>query len=389
VIDMASARPVHVLMTADALGDVWTYATTLMDALQPAGVTFTLAVMGPPPSEAQRERVEAMSNVRLRAHPYRLEWMPDCDRDVHTAGRWLQRLVHRIAPDVVHVNGYAHAALPFGRPTLSVAHGCVRSWWRAVKHEPAPDSWNAYTRRVQAGLAASTRVVAPTLEMAESLRREYAFNGPITVIANGLPPAPRRYQLASYATKESCIFAASQVWDEAKNLAVLDQIAAGLPWPMIVAGDIDGPGSAGPAPRHLWQLGSLDRADLLHRLARAAIYVDPARYEPLGLDALEAAQAGCVLVLGDIPSLREIWGDAAIYADPDDRAGLRHALNRLIADRPLRARLAAAARARAGVFTDRRMAYKYLALYQRLAAMRDNSARELFVQTREVTACGS
>lgn len=386
---MASARPLHVLMTADAVGGVWTYATALMDALQPADVTFTLAVMGPTPSASQRERVDAMSNVRLRAHPYRLEWMPDCDRDVHTAGRWLQRLVQRIAPDVVHVNGYAHAALPFGRPALSVAHRCVRSWWRAVKHEPAPASWNAYTRRVQAGLAASARVVAPTQAMAEALRREYAFNGPIAVIANGLPPVPRPHQLASYASKESCIFAAGRFWDEAKNLAVLDDIAAGLPWPVIVAGDVEGPGSTAHAPRHLWHLGAIDRTDVQHRLARAAIYVHPARYEPFGLGALEAAQAGCALVLGDIPSLREVWGDAAIYVDPDDRAGLRQALITLIADRPLRARLAAMARARAGLFSDRRMAEQYLALYQKLAAMRGVAAREDFVQTSEVAACGS
>jgi len=386
-------------MTADAVSGVWTYALALMEALRPAGVTFTLAVMGPPPSQAQREQAEAMSNVRLRAHPYRLESTPDCDRDVHTAGRWLQRLVTRIAPDVVHVNGYAHAAVPFGRPVLSVAHGCVRSWWRAVKHEPAPASWNSYTRRVQAGLAASTRIVAPTHAMAETLRQEYACNGRIEVIAHGLPPAPHPVRLASYATRESCIFAAGRFWDDATNLAALDASAATLPWPVIVAGSLDDPGPNGPdgatatarMPRHVWHLGQLDRADVQQRCARAAIYVHPARYEPFGLDVLEAAQAGCALVLGDVPSLREVWGDAAVYVDPDDRPGLRAALAQAIANRPLRARLAAAARARAGVLTDQRMAERYLALYRTLAhaasAERQAVTRDVAV-TREAAACG-
>ena len=35
------------------------------------------------------------------------------------------------------LNAYVHAALPFGRPVLVVAHSCVTSWWRAV-HETDP-----------------------------------------------------------------------------------------------------------------------------------------------------------------------------------------------------------------------------------------------------------
>jgi hypothetical protein len=315
-----NATPLHVLMTADATGGVWTYATALMQALRPAGVTFTLAVMGRSPSESQRARVEAMDHVRLRTHPHRLEWMPDSDRDMQmAAGRWLQRLVTRIAPDVVHLNGYAHAALPFDRPVVSVVHGIVRS-----------------------------------------------------------------------ATKESCIFAAGRFWDEANNLAVLDEIATTLPWPVIAAGSTEGPDSTPRTPRNVWHLGEIDRTELQHRLARAAIYAHPARYEPFGLGVLEAAQAGCALVLGDIPSLREIWGDAALYVHPDDRVGLHSALTELIAQRSLRTQLGAAARARACAVTDHRMAEQYLALYQTLDAERAaprSISEEMLVQTREVATC--
>ncbi|MEB3829625.1 glycosyltransferase [Phormidium sp. CCY1219] len=57
--------------------------------------------------------------------------------------------------------------------------------------------------------------------------------------------------------------------------------------------------------------------ELSHWYARAAIYAFPARYEPFGLSVLEAALSGCALVLGDIPRLREMWGDAAVFANPD------------------------------------------------------------------------
>jgi glycogen synthase len=360
---MENPRPVQVLMTADAVGGVWTYALALASALRPANVHFTIAVMGPRPSAADRACAEALPNVRLTALPYRLEWMPECDDDdIRRSGRWLQRLADRVGPDIIHVNGYAHAALPFdGRPVLTVAHSCVRSWWHAVKRESAPSAWNDYTRRVNAGLARSSVVIAPTQAMADALTREYAFAGKVTVVPNGLPLPP-----IANGPRESCIFAAGRFWDDAKNLAVLDDIAPTLPWPIIVAGSVDAPDGTSCPPRHVWHLGQIDRADVQQRMAHAAIYVNPARYEPFGLGVLEAAQAGCALVLNDIPSLREIWRDAALYVDADDRAALHDSLAQLIASPHLRARLASAARARAAVFTDRRMANSYLAIYHAL-----------------------
>jgi glycosyltransferase involved in cell wall biosynthesis len=61
-------------------------------------------------------------------------------------------------------------------------------------------------------------------------------------------------------------------------------------------------------------------------------------------------------VLGDIASLREIWGDAALYVSPNDPKALQSALTRLIDDAPLRTRLARRARARALHFSAERMA---------------------------------
>jgi glycosyltransferase involved in cell wall biosynthesis len=363
--DSRPERPLYVLMTADAVGGVWTYALALASALRSSDVTFTIAVMGPKPSAPELARAEAMPNVRVTTRPYRLEWMPDCrDEDVRQAGRWLQRIADRVDPDIIHINGYAHAALAFGgRPVLSVAHSCVRTWWRAVKHESAPPAWNDYTRRVNDGLARSAAIVAPTQTMANALKREYAFASTVAVVPNGLPAPPHH---GDALPRESCIFAAGRFWDDAKNLAVLDDIAPTLPWPIIAAGSVAGPDGQARPPRYVWHLGQIDHADVRERMAHAAIYVNPARYEPFGLGVLEAAQAGCALVLGDIPSLREIWRDAALYVDAEDRVGLHECLAQLIARPVLRTRLAAAARARASVFSDRRMANGYLAIYHAL-----------------------
>ena len=86
---------------------------------------------------------------------------------------------------------------------------------------------------------------------------------------------------------------------------------------------------------------------MARHLGSAAIFAAPARYEPFGLAILEAAAAGCALVLGDISSLRENWGGAALFVDPEDPPALQRRHHALIADPEERTRLAAAARDRA------------------------------------------
>jgi glycosyltransferase involved in cell wall biosynthesis len=103
-------------------------------------------------------------------------------------------------------------------------------------------------------------------------------------------------------------------------------------------------------------------------LSRAAIYALPARYEPFGLSALEAALSGCALVLGDIPSLREVLGESALYVPPHDVDALRTVLNVLAGDPALRSRLGEAARRRALTYTPSQMAGAYYTAYQELLA---------------------
>ncbi len=340
----------RVLMTADTIGGVWTYALELARALAGFGVETTLAAMGGEPAPDQREEARG---IELFAAPYRLEWMEDPWEDVAAAGRWLLEIERRVRPDVVHLNGYAHAALGWGAPVLVAAHSCVLSWWEAVKHEPALARWDRYRREVARGLAAADAIAAPTRAMMDCLRRHYGRLRAGRVIPNGRDPS--RFHPAE---KQPLIFSAGRMWDEAKNLAALDAAARRLPWPVFVAGET-GRAAAGA---HL--LGRLSSACVAEWLSRAAIYALPALYEPFGLSALEAALSGCVLVLGDIPSLREVWGNAACFVPPEDSEALRRATSELIKHPGLRSRMAARARLRALEYTPRRMAAEYLSVYR-------------------------
>ena len=332
-------------MTTDAVGGVWTYATELAAAL-PADVT--LAVLGPPPSDVQR----AAFDGDLRHHGGRLEWQEDPWDDVADAGRWLLELEAELRPDAVHLNGYAHGVLPFEAPTVVVGHSCVLSWWEAVRGGTAP--WQRYRAEVTAGLHAADSVVAPTAAMLDSLRRLYGLRGG-HVIHNGL----RRRAAAAGPTKQPLVLGAGRLWDEAKGLDVLDAAAARIGWPVEVAGD--GGDAAG-----VRLLGPLPHDALRAKVAAAAIFAHPARYEPFGLAPLEAAQSGCALVLSDLPSLRELWADAAIYVTPGDGDALAAALETLIEDAPARAEMAARARARSRRYSVGAMACRYMDLYAKL-----------------------
>ena len=352
----------HVLMTADAVGGVWTFALDLARSLAALQVRVSLAVLGPPPSPAQRREALSAGVLTLRAADFRLEWMDDPWADVEAAGRWLLGIEEELQPDIVHLNGYCHGALSWRAPVVMTGHSCVLSWWTAVHGTGAPAAWDRYAWEVRRGLAAAAVVTAPSAEMLAALRRHYGPLGSARVIPNGRSVGP-----PVSTGKEPFVFTAGRVWDAAKNVALVCAAAPALAWPVYVAGDTEGPGGEIPRCSGVHHLGRLGAADLLSWMSRASIYALPARYEPFGLSVLEAALCGCALVVGDCASLREIWGDAALYVDPDDARLLEATIGRLI-DRPhLRALMAARACARARELTPDRMAAAYDDIYLELA----------------------
>jgi glycosyltransferase involved in cell wall biosynthesis len=201
--------------------------------------------------------------------------------------------------------------------------------------------------------------------MLSALGEHYGLTSPSRVIWNGraaspFPPCP----------KEPFVLTAGRLWDEAKNVAAIERVAPCLSWPVYVAGESRHPTGSSRELTAAQQLGRLSAPVLAGWLARASIYVLPARYEPFGLSVLEAALAGCALVLGDIASLRELWDGAAIFVGPDDPTALQRCLQRLIADPAEVSELASRARARAVEYTPERMATSYHSAYVEMQARR-------------------
>jgi glycosyltransferase involved in cell wall biosynthesis len=115
-------------------------------------------------------------------------------------------------------------------------------------------------------------------------------------------------------------------------------------------------------------VGQVGSPEIAARMAEAAVFASPARYEPFGLAILEAALSGCALVLGDIPTLRELWDDAALFVAPDDHEALRSALADLLSDPDKSAAFGKRARRRAGRYTAASMGKAYMDAYESLLA---------------------
>ena len=357
----------RVLLTADTAGGVWTYAMELASALEGQGLRVTIAALGQEPSSSQREDAE-LRGLPLRSFRCRLPWMADPWSDLSSAGRWLLALAREIDADVVHLNEPVLAAHDWPVATVAVAHSCVLSWWEAVRGEPAPARWSRYREAMRAGLAAADAVVAPSHPMLAALYRHYGTPRG-RAIPNGRAPDG-----LGPGAKDCYVLTATRLWDEAKNVDALNQAAIGMSWPVYAAGETASPDGRVAALDNLTLLGHLDQRQLAGWMSRAPIFALPAKYEPFGLSILEAALAGCALVLGDIPSLREHWDGVAIFVPPNDPAVLRLALRSLIEDPRLRHTLAMRARRRALGYSARRMALAYLGAYDAAGARREATA---------------
>jgi len=367
--------PRHVLMTADAVGGVWVFATTLARRLCRAGDRVTLAVMGPTPSPAQWAEIADVEGLSVEITNLVLEWMDPDGADEPRALDRLARLAHRIGPDVVHLNGYREARAEWPAPVVVTAHSCVGSWWRACRAtEPDEPRWRTYCDAVREGLAACDLWTAPTEAFREEIERLYEPPTRGRVIANAVEA-----EIALPSKKEPFVLAAGRLWDEAKNLAILDAIAGTSSWPIVLAGPraINASTPERDAGSALRMLGALSRRDLVATMRRASIYVSPALYEPFGLSVLEAAHAGCALVLSDIPTFRELWDGAACFVEPRDPIALGAALSRLMEDSAARRRLQRLAAERACRFSPDSMVSAYRTAYDSLITRETGMAARL------------
>lgn len=395
------------LITTDAVGGVWQYTAELALALAGQGVECVVAVLGPSPSADQRAMLLPASTLAT-AGPGRaaadapvgrwtpehvrrdarseapqpdaitlidtglpLDWMCAGAAPVLAAGRAIAALAIEQAVDLVQFNMPTLAAAgPLPMPAVAVTHGCVSTWWEAARPTPLAADYRWHRALTADGLRAADRVVAPSRGYAEIVARHYRLERPALAIHNGRSPL-RTFDAA--APMAAAALTVGRLWDGVKNTALLDRAAAGLPIPFKAAGATRGPHGETVTLRHLRPLGELGADAVAAELAGRPIFVSAASFEPFGLAVLEAAQAGCALVLADHPVFRELWDGAALFvplgADGDAEPWHR-AIRAMAIDVARRAALGEAARVRAARYTPEASATQMLALYREVIAAR-------------------
>lgn len=350
-----------ILMTADTVGGVWSYAMTLCRELQQYNIEIHLLTMGAWLNEGQNKEVRELDNVILYESNLKLEWMEDSAKDVAIAAEWIADVYETVKPDVIHFNNYTAAATDWNCGVITVFHSCVCTWFRAVKGTAAPKEWEEYYSLVEESVFSSDVVVFPSFAMLGQAKGEY---GPIPhaqVIYNGINQADN-----PPVEKQPFILTAGRLWDEAKNIQPLSRIAKDLAWPVYVAGNNTSPDGKINHPENIMFLGSMKHEALLDKMQQASIYVSGALYEPFGLAVLEAAASGCALVLSSISSFREIWGDAAVYFDPNSEEEAKACIQQLIENGTFRKQMAEKAKQRAQQYSSAKMAESYISIYEAL-----------------------
>lgn len=108
--------------------------------------------------------------------------------------------------------------------------------------------------------------------------------------------------------------------------------------------------------------GYITKAELAELYRGAACVVSPSQYEGFGLTLVEAMASGTPVVAAPDAALREVAGEAAVFAEPDE---LAPAIERALGDRD---RLVRAGRERAAHFSWEETARRTLEVYREVLA---------------------
>jgi glycosyltransferase involved in cell wall biosynthesis len=286
-----------------------------------------------------------------------LDWTAEDADQLRATAAALAELAAKADAALVQLHAPSLAVACYRAPVITVVHSCVATWWAAVKQGPLPHDFTWRTALTHEGLERSDLVVAPSRAFAEAVQAGYRLQQPPAVVHNG-----RTAGQASERDGPCFAFTASRLWDEGKNLATFDAAAALSSTPFRAAGPLHGPNGATAHLRHAEPLGLLDEDTLAQTFAEQPVFVSAARYEPFGLAVLEAAQAGCPLVLSSLPTFRELWQDAAVFADTPE--AIAAAVDHFASHPAERSRHGAAARLRSKRFTTQATARSMLDHYR-------------------------
>jgi glycosyltransferase involved in cell wall biosynthesis len=299
----------------------------------------------------------AGGTMRFAAVTRRPELVPDGVEPIALPSRsqelrmaWaLPRLLRRLRPSLAHFQHALPPACPC--PAVVTVHD--------LSFERDPHVMGRRDRFVfRTVVPRSVRRAARVFAVSERTRRdliELYGTAPekVVVTPNAVDPV-----FAPGGDRDSYLLFVGAIQERKNPLAAVGA-AAELGLRLVVVGPEKEPALARELGRRGAELrGYVDKPHLADLYRGAACVVLPSRYEGFGLPVLEAMACGAPVVATNDSALREVGGDAAVYAEPD---GLADAIRRALAEADARSR---AGIERARLFSWDETARRALAAYR-------------------------
>jgi len=303
---------------------------------------------------------------------------------------WLdhEMVADPIDADIVHTHTWymnlagALAREAHGIPAVATVHSLepLRPW----KAEQLGRGYELSKWMEREGLLACDRVIAVSDGMRRDIARCYPIPpSRISVVHNGIDPAVYRRRedggvLGRLGVRKPYVLFVGRL---TRQKGVFDLLGASkefLPGTQLVlaTGRPDEPkiledlGRAVKGRRDvLWLNTMLGQRETIALYSGASVAVTPSVYEPFGIVVVEAMACGAPVVASAVGGIREIVrsGLSGLLVPPADPPALAEAVNRLLADRALSAKLASSARRRVEErFTWEAAAKRTFELYRRL-----------------------
>ncbi|MBD3404267.1 glycosyltransferase [candidate division GN15 bacterium] len=302
-------------------------------------------------------------DVRIVA-PHDIRTTPDLHNiPIETGGRrtgqlWEQLELPRLAGRSFLVNLCNLGPHIYRRQSVTVHDAAVFAY--PATFSPAFRAWYRFSLR-RLGKIASRVLTVSQFSKDELVRHARIDTERITVIYHGHEHVtavnPDESILCKLSPEEKPYVLAVGSNNYRKNLQLVVEAAKRIgsaPFDIVVTGGAN-PKVFGAyeadSTESVRRLGYVTDEELRALYEHAELFVYPSLYEGFGLPALEAMACGCPVVAADIPPLREVCGEAAVYCDPHQPGQLADILKGVMGDQAKRDRLRVAGRARVSQFT--------------------------------------
>jgi len=294
-------------------------------------------------------------------------------------------ILYRLKPDLVHFSMTQYPLLYFGK-IVTTTHDTTMLYYTHKKDKPAFYHWlkeQGYKLLLWAGHRKAKKIIVPTYAVKKDLVRHQHFTLPkieVTLEATEPPLGITASRLEDLASDEQFIAYVGTNFPHKNNRALIDAfeyLAKKHPkLKLVFVGKIEFFYEQlidyARTKTHLFDrvkfVGYITDEELKWVYQNAKVYAFPSLSEGFGLPGLEAMTHGLAVVASDIPTLKEVYGDAAHYCDPFDTKSIAKAIDEVLCDQNLRKDLIRKGHARVKLFSWKRMAQQTKKVYEYVLA---------------------